>query len=82
MNYQATRDFFVRLIVQHDSFDDDVSIEPLLTYRVDPFTLIYAGATTRWTDYSWYDQGPGARAYGFEESERQYFVKMQVQLRN
>ena len=80
LNFQATRDFFARVIVQYDDFADSISIEPLLTYRFDPFTLIYVGATTRLQDFASPDASGGN--LGYEETERQWFLKIQAQLRS
>ncbi|MBD3332309.1 hypothetical protein GF356_05630 [candidate division GN15 bacterium] len=44
-NYQFTRSLFVRLIVQYNDFGKDLSFEPLLTYRINPFSLFYIGST-------------------------------------
>jgi hypothetical protein len=48
---QFTRELFARLIVQWDDFGGQLSLEPLLTYRLNPFTVFYVGATSGYTDY-------------------------------
>lgn len=45
VNYQWTREIFLRLILQYDQFAQSFSIEPLVTYKVNPFTIFYAGST-------------------------------------
>ena len=82
-NFQATRDFFARVVVQYDEFAREIDVEPLLTYRIDPFTLIYVGATTRLRSFDGFDDGSGRRVdLGYEETERQWFLKIQAQLRS
>jgi hypothetical protein len=43
-NYQLTRELFVRMIVQYDDFDQALSLEPLVTYKINPFTVFYVGS--------------------------------------
>jgi hypothetical protein len=48
-NYQFTREWFLRLIVEYHDLNDVGSpnrlfIEPLLTYRINPFSKFYIGA--------------------------------------
>lgn len=84
LGYQFTRRFFLRLITRYDGFSDAVSVDPLFTYRVNPFTVFFAGATTR-TDYfddSEDDFGrPGMDDSGWELSERRFFAKFQYLFR-
>lgn len=44
-NYQFSRNLFLRLIVQYNDFGNNLSVEPLLTYRINPFSLFYIGST-------------------------------------
>ncbi|GAI21547.1 unnamed protein product, partial [marine sediment metagenome] len=37
LNYQFTRELFVRMIVQYDDFDNDLRFEPLVTYKLNPY---------------------------------------------
>lgn len=69
--YQFTRQLFLRFVVQWNEFSENVDFEPLLSYRVNPFTVFYAGATSRLHDY------PGG--HDLRETERQYFLKAQYQ---
>lgn len=70
---QFTRALFLRLVVEHDGFDRSLSVEPLLTYRASPFTLMYIGSTRGYREY----QGPT----GWTRTETQYFAKVQYLLR-
>jgi hypothetical protein len=73
LGLQFTRAFNLRLIGQYNDFEDQWSVEPLLTYRVNPFTLVYAGASQGW-------QGvPGDDRYA--KVSRQYFFKFQYLIR-
>ena len=49
INYQFTREWFLRLIVEYADFNSTqepsyLVVEPLLTYRINPFTMFYLGA--------------------------------------
>jgi hypothetical protein len=70
---QFTRELFLRLVVEYDNFDKALSIEPLLTYRVNPFTLVYAGSARGYQQY----EGPT----GWTRTDTQYFAKVQYLLR-
>lgn len=67
--FQFSREFFVRLVVQYNDFDKTLSFEPLLTYRLNPFSMFYIGSTHGYRDYS----DPS----GFTQTERQFFAKFQ-----
>lgn len=71
--FQFTREFFVRLVVQYDDFNKALSFEPLITYRLNPFSMFYIGSTHGYVDYS----EPG----GLTQTERQFFAKFQYLFR-
>jgi len=63
-------------VVQYDDFSERLDIEPLLTYRVNPFTKFYIGITG---GYRYYDNTDYTE---LDESEwsldsRQIFAKVQ-----
>ncbi len=70
LNLQLTRELFLRTIVQYDDFDGVYDIEPLLSYKVNPFTVLYLGSTHRFVDYG--------EPSDYEQAERQLFLKLQV----
>ncbi|MGA9408551.1 MAG: sugar-binding protein [Bacteroidota bacterium] len=67
--YQFSSDVFLRLIGQYDQFNKAVEIDPLLSYKLNPFTICYVGSTHDLTDFD--------SPYGFEQTERQFFIKLQ-----
>ncbi|UCC84186.1 MAG: carbohydrate binding family 9 domain-containing protein [Gemmatimonadota bacterium] len=71
--FQFTREFFVRLVVQYDDFNKALSFEPLITYRLNPFSMFYIGSTHGYVDYS--------EPSGFTQTERQFFAKFQYLFR-
>ncbi len=74
-NYQLTRRLFVRTVVQYNDFGQHLSLEPLVTYKLNPFTVFYVGSV--------YDL-----AYEFgevnypEKVSRQFFMKFQYLFRS
>jgi hypothetical protein len=72
-HYQFTREFFMRLVVQYNDFSERWNIDPLLTYRLNPFSLFYIGSTHEYDNlYSYADYEDQWRL-----SRRQFFVKLQ-----
>jgi len=71
---QFNRELSLRLVTQYVDFGDaGVSIEPLLMYRLNPFSIFYLGSTDRYTDYD--------TPTGFARTDRQFFLKFQYLLR-
>jgi hypothetical protein len=59
--------------MQYDDFDRALSLEPLLTYRANPFTLVYIGSTRGYQDFG--------QPFGWKRHDTQYFAKMQYLIR-
>ncbi|HUP20007.1 MAG TPA: DUF5916 domain-containing protein [Gemmatimonadota bacterium] len=72
--FNLTRRLFGRVIVQYDDFDESLSLEPLVTYRINPFTLFYVGSTNA---YERFDEIPGVRDREMAQTSRQFFLKFQ-----
>jgi hypothetical protein len=67
------------MIVQYDDFSERVDVEPLLTYRVSPFTVFYFGSTSRYEPYQ--RDELAARGDVWKQSSRQFFAKFQYMFR-
>jgi len=72
--YQFTPEFFLRVIGQYDQFNKAIDFYPLFSYKLNPYTIFYAGST-----YSLSDFGP---PYGVKQTARQYFLKLQYLIRS
>lgn len=72
--YQFTAEFFLRAIGQYNSFDRSVELYPLISYKLNPFTIFYAGSTHSLSNFD--------EPYGFTQTTRQFFVKLQYLWRN
>ena len=58
--------------MQYDSFDKRFDIDPLFSYKWNPFTIFYIGSTHDLLDY-----GPSPNRSRFAVSQRQFFAKFQ-----
>lgn len=66
---QFTRQLFLRTIVQYNDFSGRFDVEPLLSYRVNPFTVCYLGSTHALNDFK--------EEIGWAQTRRQFFLKVQ-----
>jgi Domain of unknown function (DUF5916)/Carbohydrate family 9 binding domain-like len=67
--YQFSSEFFVRVISQYDQFAKQIQVDPMISYKLNPFTVFYAGSNHGFTKFS--------SPYGVERTVQQYFVKIQ-----
>ena len=76
-NLQFTRELFLRLVVQYDDFDRAWSLEPLVTYRINPFSLFFVGSTHAVAEIG----NPSNGGPDYTQTERQFFLKFQYLFR-
>jgi hypothetical protein len=69
-NFQFNRELSLRLVLQYDDEDRTYSVEPLLTYKINPFTVFYIGSTHGLKDYD-------PNADGVTLQQQQFFAKLQ-----
>ena len=72
--YQFTPELYLRVIGQYDQFNKAIDFYPLFSYKLNPFTIFYAGSTVALSDF-----GP---SFGVKQTARQFFLKFQYLLRN
>ncbi len=77
-NYQFTRRLFLRIVTQYNDFSKRLEVDPLLTYKVNPFTAVYVGSTHDYLNFR--DRTDGAFT-GFYPTQRQIFFKLQYLFR-
>jgi hypothetical protein len=70
---QVSREFSLRFITQYNYFSKLWEFDPLLTYRLSPFSVVYLGSTTDFQYFSPTQQNPSL----WKTSARQYFMKLQ-----
>ena len=72
-DYQFTRELFIRLVIQYNDFDQRLNFEPLLTYKLNPFSVFFIGSTHGSVDN--FNNG------NFVQADRQFFMKFQYLFR-
>lgn len=68
-----TKELSLRLVAEYNDFAEAFSIEPLLSYRMNAYSIVYVGSTQRLEDFG--------QPHGFSTSSRQFFFKMQYLFR-
>jgi hypothetical protein len=77
VRYQVTRELSLRLVGQYNDYGENWEIDPLITYRLSPFSLFYLGSThdiTKLRDLE--DNRPV-----WDQTSRQFFMKLQYLVR-
>jgi len=72
-NVQVTKNLSARLIFQYDTFSGNFNFSPLISYKINPFTIFYVGSTY---DYNDVVSTPND-VYKKVLTDRQYFMKLQ-----
>jgi len=67
--YQFSGEVFVRLVSQYDKFNRAIEVDPLFSYKLNPFTILYAGSASSLTDFG--------DPFGVRQAQRQFFLKLQ-----
>ncbi|UCE24061.1 MAG: hypothetical protein JSU74_12305, partial [Candidatus Zixiibacteriota bacterium] len=75
IGYQFNRELSLRLVCEYNDFAERWSIDPLITYRINPFSTFYAGATYDYANFS--DCGIEQTRSLTCLSDRQFFMKIQ-----
>jgi hypothetical protein len=70
--FQFNKNFSLRLVLQYDSFNKAFEIDPLFSYKLNPFTIFYIGSTHNVSELQ---NSSGMPKYA--ETERQIFLKLQ-----
>ncbi len=77
-NYQFTSKLLARVIVQYNDFTGSLAVDPLITYRVNSFTVVHFGSTHRYDTFPGTNEGDPSI---FAQSSRQIFFKAQYLFR-
>jgi len=75
VDYQMTRSLSLRFITEYSDFSNSWTVEPLLTYRINPFSLFYIGSTFDYAEYENPDDPFAATSTRL--ASRQLFMKLQ-----
>ncbi|HEX6135731.1 MAG TPA: DUF5916 domain-containing protein [Longimicrobiales bacterium] len=72
-SYQFTHELFARVVTQYNDFSNRFDFEPLLMYRINPFSIFYVGST-----HGFIETEDPTRIIA---TERQVFLKVQYLFR-
>ena len=73
VKFQANRQLSLRLVVQYDDFEQAWEVDPLLTYRVNSFSVLYLGSAYNYNNLI-LDQNIRSQ---WKMTSRQFFMKLQ-----
>ena len=73
LTLQVTRELATRLVAQYNDFAERWEVDPLITYRLNPFSIFYVGSTRDYRHLTVSEHGIG----GWQLTDRQYFMKLQ-----
>jgi len=69
INYQFSRELFLRVITEYNNRNGNFDIQPLLTYKINPFSVLYLGTNRLYSDWDGLST--------MQLRDRQYFLKAQ-----
>jgi hypothetical protein len=73
LNVQLSREWSARLVLQYDDFSRQWNADPLVTFRLNPFSIFYAGSTRNYSTFLGEQEG----IEDWRLSARSYFLKLQ-----
>lgn len=77
IRFQFNRELSMRFVAQYNNRFDVWNIDPLITYRISPFSVFYAGSVHNLSKLR--DDFDGRQ--GWKETSRQFFIKLQYLFR-
>jgi hypothetical protein len=77
LSYQFSRRLFLRLVTQYNDFSKRFEVDPLVSYKINPFTVFYAGSTHDVEKFNGDEFGD----LGYKQTNRQFFAKIQYLFR-
>lgn len=83
LTYQFTNNLFFRVIGEYVDDVESASIDPLLSYKINPFTVFFVGSSHGFANY---EDDPATVPVeiaepGYKQTERLFFVKFQYLFR-
>jgi hypothetical protein len=82
LTYQFTQRLFLRVVGEYVDEYKTYSIDPLLSYKINPFTVFFMGSSHAFSDFN---DDPattrGTPRSGYHQTDRLFFVKFQYLFR-
>jgi hypothetical protein len=80
INYQASKHLTARLVTEYNDFYEEWRVDPLVTFRLNPFSVLYVGMTSNYQRLD--TSSPGeTSSYSNRLASRQFFMKIQYLFR-
>jgi hypothetical protein len=73
VRFQFNRELSLRLVVQYNDFGETWDVDPLITYQISPFSVLYLGSTYNYANVQLAEDAP----YQWKMTSRQFFIKLQ-----
>jgi hypothetical protein len=80
LNYQASKPLTLRLVTEYDDFYEEWRVDPLLTYRLNPFSVLYVGMTSNYQRLETVGLNESS-SHSTRLASRQFFMKLQYLFR-
>lgn len=83
LTYQFTNKLFLRVIGEYIDDSESVAIDPLLSYKINPFTVFFLGSSHTFDNFEDDRRTPPIEIAepGYKQTERLFFVKFQYLFR-
>lgn len=83
LTYQFTKNLFLRVVGEYVEDAGVVSMDPLLSYKINPFTVFFVGSSHSFTEF---EDDPSTTPVeiannGYRQTDRLFFVKFQYLFR-
>ena len=73
VRFQASKELSTRLVFQYNDFSKSWDIDPLVTYRISPFSVFYLGSSYNYGEV----ENTITQETLYKVKQRQFFVKLQ-----
>jgi hypothetical protein len=83
LSFQFTKNMFLRVVGQYVDDAKDLQVDPLLSYKINPFTVFFVGSSHSFDEFKDDPNTPGTQIAneGYRETQRLFFVKFQYLFR-
>jgi len=73
IRFQANKELSLRLVIQYNDFSETWNMDPMVTYRISPFSVFYVGSSYNYNNYG----SETENITDWKMSSRQFFMKLQ-----
>jgi hypothetical protein len=77
LSLQLTRELSLRVVGEYDDFERQWNLDPLFTYRLNPFSIFYIGSTMNFKQCTSSNEFDGTMCTSTRLGARQFFMKLQ-----